>query len=376
MAGLTARNYLRIVFLLIGAALALALALLDATLIALLVVGTDVPIWAVVVVGAILVVVPIVGIGLVPAMRTIEGAAVQALLDVDLPGGAPGPAHSWPQRRRTLGWFTLHLLAGAVLVAAVMATIAFGTGWIVVPMLAGLVVVAVGLSELLARAAPRMLGPAPAERVALLERDVERAVARNRIAREIHDSVGHALSLVSVQAGAARKVIAHDPDFAVSALTAIETAARDAAADLDHVLGLLREDVPAEAAPAPDLDSLEHLVRATRAAGLTVTHEVHGDVASVPSLVSREAYRIVQEGLTNALKYAGDGTARLDVTRTDAELTVTVVNPRSGEQAPGSGRGLRGVAERVQALGGSFSAAAADDTWVLAASLPLAGSDR
>jgi signal transduction histidine kinase len=103
---------------------------------------------------------------------------------------------------------------------------------------------------------------------------------------------------------------------------------------------------------------------------------VHGDVASVPSLVSREAYRIVQEGLTNALKYAGDGTARLDVTRTDAELTVTVVNPRSGEQAPGSGRGLRGVAERVQALGGSFSAAAADDTWVLAASLPLARSDR
>jgi signal transduction histidine kinase len=378
--GRPTKTYLRTVFVLIGAALALALALLDITLIAILAQGSPLPIWAVSAVGAVIVVAPIAALGLVPAMRTIEGAAVQALLSVDLPGGAPGPAQSWSQRRMTLGWFTVHLLSGAILVAGVMATIAFGNGWMVVPLLAGLVAVAVGLGEMLARLAPAMLGPAAAERVAMLERDVERAVERNRIAREIHDSVGHALSLVTLQAGAARKVIGHDPDFAVSALTAIETAARDAAADLDHVLGLLREDVAhTETAPASNLESLEHLVRATRAAGLAVDHDVHGDVTSVPSLVSEEAYRIVQEALTNALKYSTDGAARLVVTRSDTALTVTLVNRSSDErsgQTATSGRGLRGIAERVHALGGSYTAASvAPDAWMLSATLPLSASD-
>ena len=380
MPGRPTRTYLRTVFVLIGAALALALALLDITLIAILARGTPLPIWAVSAVGAVLVVAPIAALGLVPAMRTIEGAAVQALLSIDLPGGAPGPAQSWSQRRMTLGWFTVHLLCGAVLVAGVMATIALGNGWMAVPLLAALVAVAVGLGEVLARLAPAMLGPAAAERVAMLERDVERAVERNRIAREIHDSVGHALSLVSLQAGAARKVIGHDPDFAVSALTSIETAAREAAADLDRVLGLLREDVAlTETAPESDLGSLEHLVRATRAAGLAVDHDVHGDVTTVPSLVSQEAYRIVQEALTNALKYSTDGAARLVVTRSDTALTVTLVNrssdERSGQPAT-SGRGLRGIAERVHALGGSYTAASvAPDAWMLSATLPLSASD-
>ncbi len=380
MPGRPTRTYLRTVFVLIGAALALALALLDITLIAILARGTSLPIWAVSAVGAVIVVTPIAALGLVPAMRTIEGAAVQALLSIDLPGGAPGPAQSWSQRRMTLGWFTVHLLCGAVLVAGVMATIAFGNGWMAVPLLAALVAVAVGLGEVLARLAPAMLGPAAAERVAMLERDVERAVERNRIAREIHDSVGHALSLVSLQAGAARKVIGHDLDFAVSALTSIETAAREAAADLDRVLGLLREDVAlTETAPESDLGSLEHLVRATRAAGLAVDHDVHGDVTTVPSLVSQEAYRIVQEALTNALKYSTDGAARLVVTRSDTALTVTLVNRSSDErsgQPAASGRGLRGIAERVHALGGSYTAASvAPDAWMLSATLPLSASD-
>jgi signal transduction histidine kinase len=375
--GLPTRLYLRTVFVLIGAALALALALLDVTLIAVFATSTPLPIWALSVVGTILVVVPIVALGLVPAMRSIEGAAVHALLSVDLPGGAPGPAQSRSQRRRTLGWFTIHLLCGAVLVAGVMATLALGTRWMVLPLLVGLVGVAVGLGEMLARLAPSMLGPAPTERVAMLERDVERAVARNRIAREIHDSVGHALSLVTVQAGAARKVIGHDPDFAVSALAAIETAARDATADLDNVLGLLREDVlPTGTAPAPDLDSLEHLIRATRTAGLAVAPQIQGDVSSMPTLVSREAYRIIQEGLTNALKHSVDGTAELELTRSGGGLTITLVNRVPPGQTPGSGRGLRGIAERVHALGGSFTAAEADGEWMLTASLPLPASDR
>ena len=367
MPGRTTRFLLRLVFVLIGAALALAFATLDVTLIAIL--DTVLPRWLVWAAGTGIVVVPIVALGLVPPMRTIEGVAVESLLAVDLPGGPPGPAESWPQRRRSLGWFVLHLFSGALVVAGVVGAIVV-TAWLVVPVLAVVVVVGLVLGEMLARAAPRMLGPTDAERIANLERDVQRAVERNRIAREIHDGVGHALSLVTVQAGAARKVIDHDPQFAVEALAAIEAAARDAAADLDHVLGLLREEGPADAAPAPDLTSIDHLVRATRTAGLVVVADVRGDVESVPGAVSREAYRIAQEALTNALKYSADGTAELEVDRTDGRLTVVARNPAPGS-ARGDGRGLRGITERVQALGGTVAADLDDGTWVLEADLPL-----
>ena len=375
MPGIPTKFYLRLVFVLIGAAFALSLALLDVALIALMV-STPLPIWVVVWVGTVLVVAPIVSLGLVPAMRTIEGVAVQTLLVVDLPGGAPGPPRTWPQRRRTLGWFAVHLMSGAVLVAAVKGTIAVGNAWTAVPLVVVLVAVAVGLGEMLARLAPLILGPAAAEGVAMLQQDVDLTVARNRIAREIHDSVGRALSIVTVQAGAARQVIGHDPEAAEIALKAIETAARDAAADLDHVLGLLREDAaPPETAPASDLDSLEQLVDATREAGLAVDHDIHGDISTVPTFVSREAYRIVQEALTNALKYSTEGIARLVVTRSTTMLTVTLVN-RSSDQfsgkPAGSGQGLPGMTERVQAMGGSItSASVAPDAWMLSATLPL-----
>ena len=378
MPGIPTRFYLRPVFVLIGAALALSLALLDVALIALMV-STPLPIWVVVWVGTVLVVAPIVGLGLVPAMRTIEGVAVQKLLMVDLPGGVPGPPQTWPQRRRTLGWFAAHLTSGAVLVAAVWGSIAIGNAWTALPLLVMLVAIAVGLGEMLARLAPLMLGPAAAESVVMLQQDVDQTVALNRIAREIHDSVGRALSIVTVQSGAAGKVIGHDPEAAEIALKAIETAARDAAADLDHVLGLLREDVaPPETAPAADLDALEQLVSATREAGLAVDHDIHGDISSVPIFVSREAYRIVEDALNNALKYSTEGVARLVVTRSTTMLTVTLVN-RSSDQfsgkPAGSGPGLPGMTERVQAMGGSLtSASVAPDAWMLSATLPLPGS--
>jgi signal transduction histidine kinase len=365
--GRSTRFLLRLVFVLIGAALALAFATLDVTLIAIL--DTVLPRWSVWALGTAIVVVPVVALGLVAPMRTIEGVAVESLLAVDLPGGPPGPADSWPQRRRSLSWFALHLLAGAVVVAGVIGTIVAG-GWWVLPALVTVLAGGLLLGELLARSAPRLLGPTDAERITILERDVQRAVERNRIAREIHDGVGHALSLITVQAGAARKVIDHDPQFAVDALAAIEAAAHDAAADLDHVLGLLREEGPADAAPAPDLTSIDHLVRATRTAGLNVVADVRGDVASVPGAVSREAYRIAQEALTNALKYSADGTAELKVDRTDGRLTVVARNPAPGS-ARGDGRGLRGITERVQALGGTVVADLDDGTWVLEADLPL-----
>src|SRR5690606_18486918 len=143
-------------------------------------------------------------------------AAAESLLGVRFPDGTPGPALDWAQRRRSLGWFACHLLAGAVPVALVLLALAVGDpAWVTVCGVAALVAT-FALGQGLAALAPSLLGPSRAERIAALERDVHRAVQRNRIAREIHDGVGHALSLVTVQAAAARRVIDRDPRFAAA----------------------------------------------------------------------------------------------------------------------------------------------------------------
>ena len=174
-----------------------------------------------------------------------------------------------------------------------------------------------------------MLGPSSAERLERLEADAARANERNRLAREIHDSIGHALSLVTVQASAARKLIGRNPGFAEEALETIETTSRRAVADLDHLLGLLRQEPPrgAPPAPAPDLASLGGLITAARSAGLTVEQATSGDLSRLPVLVSQEAYRIVQEGLTNALKYSADGTAVLSMSLRTGTLEIQLTNP-------------------------------------------------
>ncbi|WP_435770128.1 sensor histidine kinase [Nocardioides sp. SYSU DS0651] len=364
------RAPLRVVFVLIGAALALALALVDTTVVALLHQETRLPLWAVVGLGAGLVVLPPVLLGLLPAMRTVEGVAATSLLGVDVPG-AGEPARTASQRGRTLGWFLAHLLAGAAIAAGVTAALVVG-GWWAVPVLGGTVLLAVALGTGLAALAPRLLGPSYAERIALLERDVDRAVERNRLAREIHDGVGHALSLVSVQAGAARRVLATDPAFARDALEAIEDAARRATADLDRVLGLLRDS----AAPRPqaaDLTTLEELVGATRTAGLEVDHRTGGDLSALPSVVSREGYRVAQESLTNALRWSGDGTATLEVVHDRGVLRISSANPLGADQATSrsrGGRGLVGLRERVAALGGALEAGVVGDRWQLVATIP------
>jgi signal transduction histidine kinase len=107
------------------------------------------------------------------------------------------------------------------------------------------------IGRLLAQLGPALLGPSYAERLERLEADTARANGRNRLAREIHDSIGHVLSLVTVQASAARKVIGRDPAFAEKALETIETTSRRAVADLDRLLGLLGQETPRGAPPTP-----------------------------------------------------------------------------------------------------------------------------
>ncbi|NEE12214.1 histidine kinase, partial [Streptomyces sp. SID7499] len=183
---------------------------------------------------------------------------------------------------------------------------------------------------------------------------------RNRLARELHDSVGHALSAVTLQASAARRVLDSDPEFVREALAAIEDTTRRTVGELDAVLGVLREGDAPGTAPAPTLAAdLDGLLRRTRAGGQRVSATVDADPEALPPLLSREAYRIVQEGLSNALKHAGERAAvDVRIAVADGELEIIVENPVTGP-APsraGGGHGLRGIADRARLLGGTATA--------------------
>ena len=364
-------TYLRMVFVLLGAGIALALAILDVTVVALLIEGDAVPLVVLVVLAALIVVVPVAGLGLVPGVREVEATAARTLLQVGFADGVPGPALTWADRRRTLVWFVLHLLAGAVVVAMVVGALVAGLSALGLVAAAAAVVVCSGLGYALGLVAPGLLGPSYDERVARLESETARLAERNRLAREIHDGVGHALSLVTVQAAAAKRVVHRDADFVVAALDAIEQASRSAANDLDHVLGLLRDGGDAGArTPAPDLRALDSLVAASRAAGLDVEVRADGDLAGLPALVSREGYRIAQEALTNAMRHSADGRAALGVEVGSGELTFTVTNAPAARERARGGRGLAGIAERAAMLEGTAEHGVVDGAFRLVVSLP------
>lgn len=347
---------------------------------------------------------------LFPLLRPLEVAAVRSLCGVPAERLAEGPAVSWAARRRTALWFVAHLLAGGIVsgmtlsappAAVLLMLLPFSDplrhtalGWPdafhgVLGPLAGLALLALvtgtawGAGALLGRWAPVLLGPTPADRLAAAERRAADLASRNRLARELHDAVGHALSAVTLQASAARRVLDADPEFARQALAAIEETTREAVAELDTVLGLLREEDGADpAAPAPTLDGLEALLGRTRAAGVAVEATVEGPCATLAPVVSREAYRIVQEGLSNALRHAGPVPVRLHLQVEEGELTIRLENPVPGPAgdsptaAPrtGGGRGLRGIAERARLLGGEATAAADDGVWRLTVRLPPGGT--
>jgi signal transduction histidine kinase len=193
------------------------------------------------------------------------------------------------------------------------------------------------------------------------------------LARELHDSIGHALTVTTLQAGAARTVLHTDLDFAEQAMLAIEQTGRIAAADLDDFLGLLREDATARA-PQPSLRELETLIASHRKAGLPVTLSVEGDLASGPSVVSREVYRIVQEGLTNVQRHGGAVPTEVRLAVSSDALTAEVQNAAGREsrarRGRGGGHGLDGVRERVRLLGGRVEAGENGDGWRLLAAVP------
>jgi signal transduction histidine kinase len=218
------------------------------------------------------------------------------------------------------------------------------------------------------------------ERAAQLERErdanARRAAAEEqaRIAREVHDVVAHNLSVIVVQATAADRVFASDPQDARRAVQAIGTTARQALDELRRVLGVVRGDEqPVEFAPQPDLERLEGLLDQVRAAGLAVDLEVSGERRALSPALELSAYRIVQEALTNTLRHAGAThatvTLRYDADRLDVEVVDDGTKPADGN---GSGHGLIGMRERAASFGGRVDAGPrADGGFRVSAELPL-----
>ncbi|WP_331741797.1 histidine kinase (plasmid) [Streptomyces sp. NBC_00726] len=221
--------------------------------------------------------------------------------------------------------------------------------------------------------APRLLGPSPAERLALAA-ERERALAeRNRLAHELHDSIGHTLTAATIQAAVAGEVLSADPVAARAALRSIEESSRAALEDLDYVLGMLREE-HGGTAPARTLADLPELLDRVRHMGAAVEPELSGDLARVRGTLSRAAYRILQEGLTNAVRHGAEGPVRVTVTATPDTLELTVVNRRGTGPGtfPTSGHGLPGLTERVRLLHGEIEAGPdGAEHWRLAVRLPV-----
>jgi signal transduction histidine kinase len=198
------------------------------------------------------------------------------------------------------------------------------------------------------------------------ERDREAATRqiladeRNRIARELHDSIAHHMSVMVVQAGAARRVLDADPDAARAALRAVEEAGRRGMSTIPSLVRALRGGGGAtELSPQPSLTRLDDMVGLVRAAGLPVSVQVEGCPRPLPPAVEMSAYRVTQEALTNVLKHAGPARARVCLRYGSDDLEVTVTDDGWGARAAGGqegGHGLVGMRERVAVLGGDFEA--------------------
>jgi signal transduction histidine kinase len=206
------------------------------------------------------------------------------------------------------------------------------------------------------------------------------AEERGRIARELHDVVAHSVSVMVVQAGAARRSIAGNPDQATTALTQIEATGRQALAEMRRLLGLLRDrrGGTEALAPQPSLAHLDSLVLAAREAGLPVDLTVEGEPRPLPAGIDLSAYRIVQEALTNSLKHAGPARATVRIRYSGRALEVHVWDDGRGRNGSpdGDGHGLIGMRERVALFGGALEVGPRPGGgFRVAARLPLEGGE-
>ncbi|MEU8433356.1 histidine kinase [Streptomyces sp. NPDC029216] len=345
----------------------------------------------------------VVPFGFVPWVRMAEGIQAQFLLAPYERGSAAGtisaePSARWGDRWRTLLWLETRMLFASVAMCATvwlpvitvdLVGFAFGyrpnedldwllpssiapwTAAVLAPLpLVLLMVVVVLLGELITLVAGRLLGPSAAERLTALEARTEQLLERTRIARELHDSIGHALTVAVVQAGAARA--AGDPEFTDRALNAIEETGRAALEDLERVLLVLRESAQ-PASQRPTLAEADRLLESARASGAPVDAELKGRLEKLPGPVTREGYRILQEALTNVLRHCGPVPVRVRVEVAGGRLELEVTNPLPERPfvSRGGGSGLRGMRERAALLGGEAETGPHEGGWRVRALLPL-----
>lgn len=350
--------------------------------------------------------------GLARPVRRALVVSARRLLRIPLPNpvagrrtsGSPGPDHwrtpLWLVLHVALGW-TGGLVSGVLIIAgltlpggrlrselelslfgwAVRAEGGWGSWAAALGCLLLAAAVCVVVTNALRWLAPRLLGPSSAERLALAAERERLLAERNRLAHELHDSIGHTLTAATIQAAVAGEVLSADPAAARAAMRSIEESTRAALEDLDYVLGVLREEQPGTAGTAPTrtLADLPELLDRLRHAGAVVEPELSGELAQVQGTLSRAAYRILQEGLTNALRHGAGGPIEVRVAAGPDGLDLTVVNRTGARTGPGpgpgtfptSGHGLPGLAERVRLLHGEFRAGP-DGTqhWRLACRLP------
>lgn len=233
--------------------------------------------------------------------------------------------------------------------------IIFGTAWLIGDNLRNRRALAAHLRERAERA--------EADR----EIDLRQAVIleRTRIAREMHDSIAHSISVMVVQAAAARRVLETDPRAAATAIEAVESTGRATLDEMRHLVGVLRNDAAGatERAPQPGIDDVALLVRQCREAGLPVELRVEGTPPQLSPVVGLSVYRIVQEGLTNVMKHAGTARASVALRYEPHAVHVEIEDDGRGAAssaangaASGGGHGLVGMRERVEAFGGSLFA--------------------
>lgn len=394
------RLVLRTAYLLLGAAIFVAFLLVQIGLGQLMTAAWGTPLPIVVLV----VVVPLLLVGFLPGLREVEVAAARTLLGVESELVVPNRPH-WAHRWRSAAWVLLHLLVGGIaglglvagVPAAVSGTWSLATGRtptvripgldsLAVPrdrvllvgamivIIAVLLLVTVFAGRLMAWLAPRLLGPTWRDRLDLAEARLQAEAEHRRLARELHDGVGHALSIISLQSAAGRRVLDRDPETAGRSLHTIETTARQALDELDQLLGVLRS-ADAARTPKSTLADLDTLVAAHRDTGLEIATTLQL-TEPVPALLSSTAYRIASEGLTNARKH-GAGSAALAIDSQTEALMIEVRSPlpnralhRRGQTL--GGRGLTGIEERVAVFGGTCTSGPVGPDWVLRVELPRA----
>lgn len=387
----------RTVYLLIGGAVALAFLMLGSVLATPVQDDTIVDLRPPVVIALFL----MAGVGLLPGIREVQVMAAQTLLgatDVTVP-----VPMRWTHRWRTTLWTFVHQVVGSAAAVAIALTalvisqtIALAAGqthvdivgrierpegigeWILLgggvaaAILASVAIVVGG--GLGARwSAPLLLGASGEDRLLAAERRLRREQEYGRLSRDLHDGVGHALSAISLQAAAGERVVRRDPDRAAAALTSIQSLAADAVAELDHVLGMLR-DRSGPPHPEPMLADLPDLVARHREIGMTLDFDADPDMA-VPDPLSRLAYRISAEALSNAAKHGERGPVSLEVRMTHEHVMVCCRNPvGTGHDSFRGGHGLANLSEAVAVFGGTLSAGPDGTDWVLDVRLPTGGS--